>query len=111
MTPLAFGLGWPELIIILVVVLLLFGGTRLAGLGKSSGKALREFKEETKGLSERDRSTQQPTVDAEIVDPEPSNVQLGHGVPGQGVQGPGVPGRGVQGQADSAQQAAEKHDA
>ena len=26
-------IGWPELIIILIVVLLLFGGTRLAGLG------------------------------------------------------------------------------
>ena len=51
MTPLAiFGLGVPELLIILAVVLLLFGGTRLAGLGKSTGRALKEFKEETKGL-------------------------------------------------------------
>ena len=43
-------IGWPELIIILIVVLLLFGGTRLAGLGKASGKAIREFKEETRDL-------------------------------------------------------------
>jgi sec-independent protein translocase protein TatA len=51
MTPLAmFGLGIPELLIILAVVLLLFGGSRLAGLGKSTGRALKEFKEETKGL-------------------------------------------------------------
>jgi sec-independent protein translocase protein TatA len=51
MTPLAiFGLGVPELLIILAVVLLLFGGSRLAGLGKSTGRALKEFKEETKGL-------------------------------------------------------------
>jgi sec-independent protein translocase protein TatA len=51
MTPLAFGgLGAPELLIILAVVLLLFGGSRLAGLGKSTGRALKEFKEETKGL-------------------------------------------------------------
>ena len=48
------GLGAPELIIILIVVLLLFGGSRLAGLGKSSGRALREFKEETKGLRDKD---------------------------------------------------------
>jgi len=49
--PLAmFGLGVPELLIILAVVLLLFGGSRLAGLGKSTGRALKEFKEETKGL-------------------------------------------------------------
>jgi sec-independent protein translocase protein TatA len=50
MTPLVVGLGVPELLIILAVVLLLFGGARLAGLGKSTGRALREFKEETKSL-------------------------------------------------------------
>ena len=50
LTPLIFNLGPTELIIILVIVLLLFGGSRLAGLGKSSGRALKEFKEETRGL-------------------------------------------------------------
>jgi sec-independent protein translocase protein TatA len=50
MIPLLLDLGVSELLIILAVVLLLFGGTRLAGLGKSAGRALREFKEETKGL-------------------------------------------------------------
>jgi len=44
------GLGVPELLIILAVLLLLFGGSRLAGLGKSTGRALKEFKEETKGI-------------------------------------------------------------
>ena len=54
MTPQAFGgLGVPELLIILAVVLLLFGGSRLAGLGKSTGRALKEFKEETKGLGDK----------------------------------------------------------
>ena len=66
MTPLAFGgLGVPELLIILAVVLLLFGGSRLAGLGKSTGRALKEFKEETKGLTDKkDAATQtaQPTI-------------------------------------------------
>jgi sec-independent protein translocase protein TatA len=58
-----FGLGVPELLIILAVVLLLFGGSRLAGLGKSTGRALKEFKEETKGLkAEPDKSgTATPT--------------------------------------------------
>jgi sec-independent protein translocase protein TatA len=59
MEPLAmFGLGVPELLIILAVVLLLFGGSRLAGLGKSTGRALKEFKEETKGL--KSEQEQQP---------------------------------------------------
>ena len=62
LTPLALmGLGVPELVIILVVVLLLFGGTRLAGLGKSSGRALKEFKEETKGLRDGDKPATQAT--------------------------------------------------
>jgi sec-independent protein translocase protein TatA len=60
MTPLVLGLGVPELLIILAVVLLLFGGARLAGLGKSTGRALREFKEETKGLRAEESQPQPP---------------------------------------------------
>ena len=74
MTPLAFGgLGVPELLIILAVVLLLFGGARLAGLGKSSGRALREFKEETRGLRDKDGAAKDGVAtDAEHpVTPEP----------------------------------------
>lgn len=40
-------IGPSELVIILIIVILLFGGSRLAGLGKSAGRALKEFKEET----------------------------------------------------------------
>lgn len=54
MLPLIFNLGPSELLIILAIVLLLFGGSRLAGLGKSTGRALKEFKEETKGLKAGD---------------------------------------------------------
>lgn len=65
MNPLAiFGLGVPELLIILAVVLLLFGGTRLAGLGKSSGKAIREFKQETRSIRE-DQAKSEPVKEAE----------------------------------------------
>ena len=60
MTPLVLGLGVPELLIILAVVLLLFGGARLAGIGKSTGRAIKEFKEETKGLKESDRQESIP---------------------------------------------------
>jgi sec-independent protein translocase protein TatA len=38
--------GMPELIIILVIILLLFGTSRLAGLGKGLGQAIRGFKSE-----------------------------------------------------------------
>lgn len=44
-----FGLGMQELIIILVIVLVLFGATRLPEIGKGIGQAIRNFK---KGVSE-----------------------------------------------------------
>jgi sec-independent protein translocase protein TatA len=39
-----FGLGWPELIIILVILLLIFGGSRLKGVAKGLGESIKEFK-------------------------------------------------------------------
>jgi sec-independent protein translocase protein TatA len=39
-------LGAPELLIILAIVVVLFGATRLSGLGKSLGKGIREFRKE-----------------------------------------------------------------
>jgi sec-independent protein translocase protein TatA len=42
-------LGWPELLIILLIVLLLFGASRLPKIARSLGQAGRELKE---GLNE-----------------------------------------------------------
>lgn len=39
-----FGLGLPEMIIVLVVGLLVFGPSKLPSLGKSLGEAIRGFK-------------------------------------------------------------------
>jgi sec-independent protein translocase protein TatA len=48
------GLGTPELILILAVVVLLFGASKLPDLARGSGRALRIFKAETKGLMDDD---------------------------------------------------------
>jgi sec-independent protein translocase protein TatA len=47
-----FGLGYQELLIILVIVLILFGANRLPELAKSLGSSVKEFK---KGVSETDK--------------------------------------------------------
>jgi sec-independent protein translocase protein TatA len=55
MSPLAIaGLGTPELLIILAVLILLFGASKLPELARGSGRALRIFKAETKGLGDDD---------------------------------------------------------
>lgn len=43
-----FGIGLPELLIILLVCLLLFGANRLPDIGRSLGDGLREFKKAIK---------------------------------------------------------------
>jgi len=61
-------LGGPELLIILAIVVVLFGASRIAGLGSSLGAAIREFKREvnadddkSKTTSHSETSSQQPT--------------------------------------------------
>lgn len=46
-----FGIGMPEMIILLVIVLVVFGAGRLPEIGAGLGKAIRGFK---KGVSEPD---------------------------------------------------------
>jgi sec-independent protein translocase protein TatA len=42
-------LGIPELIIILLIIILIFGANRLPDIGRGIGKGIRNFKESTKG--------------------------------------------------------------
>jgi sec-independent protein translocase protein TatA len=45
-------LGLPELLVILCIIMLIFGGNRLPELGRGIGKAIKNFKEGTKDGSQ-----------------------------------------------------------
>lgn len=47
-------IGWPQLLIVLVIVLLVFGAKRLPEVGRSLGSGMREFKDGIKGLDDDD---------------------------------------------------------
>lgn len=74
------GIGAPEILIILGVVVLLFGGKKLPELARGSGKALRIFKTEVTALhdDEDDGKDKKPasleTVEASEVDKKPEQA-------------------------------------
>ena len=68
------GLGTPELLIILAVLILLFGAAKLPELARGSGRALRIFKAETKGLMDDDEDDTQ--ADSAQSSPQRTQAQL-----------------------------------
>jgi sec-independent protein translocase protein TatA len=71
--PLFMNLGPTELLLILLVLVLLFGAKKLPELARGSGRALRIFKSETKGLLDEDddstKTDAQRQIDAQSTAP------------------------------------------
>lgn len=55
-----FGLGIPELLIILVIVVVLFGAGRLPQIGSGLGEGIRNFRKSMKDKNEVDVTPQKP---------------------------------------------------
>ena len=66
-TPMAMNLGPTEILLILLVLVLLFGAKKLPELARGSGRALRIFKAETKGLLDDDstKTEEQRQIEAQ----------------------------------------------
>jgi sec-independent protein translocase protein TatA len=63
--PLAiFGLGAPELVIILIILLVLFGGAKLPSLARGLGQSIKEFKKATKDEPETGKPAETGKTDS-----------------------------------------------
>jgi sec-independent protein translocase protein TatA len=60
-----FGIGMPELIVILVIVLVIFGAGKIPQIGEGIGKGIRNFRKATKGPDEIDVT---PEKDDEVAE-------------------------------------------
>ena len=58
-----FGLGWPELLLIFVAVLLLFGAKRLPEIAQGLGKGIKEFRKTMKDTTDDLKGTLEEKAD------------------------------------------------
>ncbi|MBF0593635.1 MAG: twin-arginine translocase TatA/TatE family subunit [Candidatus Omnitrophica bacterium] len=63
-----FGIGMPELLVILLICLLVFGADKLPGIGKALGKTVSEFKKSAKETESTIKDLDNSVKEAEIIE-------------------------------------------
>jgi sec-independent protein translocase protein TatA len=58
-----FGIGMPELLVILVIILIIFGAGKLPEIGSALGRGIKNFKKATREPSEIDVTPPPPSAD------------------------------------------------
>jgi TatA/E family protein of Tat protein translocase len=69
-------IGWPELLIIGLVIIVLFGSAKLPNAARSLGRSMRIFKSETKGLIGDDDDQPKTTHTAQAQDARDQAARL-----------------------------------
>jgi sec-independent protein translocase protein TatA len=73
---LGIGIGLPEIAIVLVIALLIFGPSKLPQLGAGVGKMLRGFKKEMKGMEEDDAKAESGSKKAIDADGDKDEIDV-----------------------------------
>ncbi len=68
-------LGVPELVLILVIVIAVFGAGKLANIGGALGKSIHDFRESAKG-EEAEEAANQPAAPQAVVTAPPAAPQV-----------------------------------
>ena len=67
-------IGWPELIILLVVVLIVFGPGKLPDIGNAIGKGVREFRKASNDLESSIRGDTAHKAEPKATEPDDSTA-------------------------------------
>lgn len=96
------GLSAQELLIVLLIIIVLFGASRLAGIGSALGQSIREFRKAARDPEEEERKLAEEaarsTTASTVASPPPGEYRPGDSVTGSGTGGaasrpPDFPGR------------------
>ena len=67
-------IGFPELIVLVIVLLLIFGPKRLPEIGRSLGKGMREFKDSVTGHEEPEKPAELTATPLEAEQQQPTTT-------------------------------------
>jgi sec-independent protein translocase protein TatA len=66
-----FGIGVPEILVLLLIALLVFGPKRLPEMGRSLGRGMREFKESIQGKDDDEDDRRRELTATPTPEPDP----------------------------------------